>query len=339
VISTLLFSQEGTFREDHLYGTSDDLMFYFTIMTGYFFWDVCICIFQNWELPFKFHAFACFSVYFFSLYPFVQFYMAIVLLFELSTPWLHLRWFLVKLDMAKGKLFLFVQAMFFLSFTFARVLMGPITTVSAFYEISSYIFKGTEHNLIVCLLFIMCGFGLNGLNIYWYSLILIKLLGSSDDKDKQQDSQSSSNADGTTNSNSNSTGNGNGNGNGDCVLDMDMDDMSGGALLASAAEFVSSPFMKSKGYENINSLPDDASPCLHAHAHTHATRRSRALSNGDLVKVNSNLSLNLNVHLSPSLNGHQSPSTRMAVGYGALNVHGREREEEYYHLNYNQQRR
>ena len=65
---------------------------------SYFVWDMYICAVRikenGWQM--LVHALASFAVFLFGLGPFTFYYGAVFILFELSTPFLNIHWFLDK---------------------------------------------------------------------------------------------------------------------------------------------------------------------------------------------------------------------------------------------------
>lgn len=81
--------------EDRIRGYNDHSLFYSSVATGYFLWDTIRC-FQHYSVfgfAFTLHAVFCLAAYFGSLVtPTLQYYAMTFLLFELSTPFIHVAW-------------------------------------------------------------------------------------------------------------------------------------------------------------------------------------------------------------------------------------------------------
>ena len=88
-----VYENGSLFFDDALYGTSDISKLFCVIACGYFFWDIIICLRYGWGFQFIAHAATCITSYVCTLIPFGQHFATTCLLFELSTPLLHGRWF------------------------------------------------------------------------------------------------------------------------------------------------------------------------------------------------------------------------------------------------------
>ncbi|KAJ3025638.1 UNVERIFIED_CONTAM: hypothetical protein HDU68_006922 [Siphonaria sp. JEL0065] len=74
---------------------SGDVM---AIILGYFIWDIYVS-FQIGDPGFIIHGLSAFMVYFLSFKPFIMYYGAVFILYELSTPFLNIHWMCDKLGM------------------------------------------------------------------------------------------------------------------------------------------------------------------------------------------------------------------------------------------------
>ncbi len=110
--------------------------------------------------------------YFYVQRPFIQYMAFPVLLFEISTPFGHIRKMMQQAGIATGRTYLFVQVMFVLTFFVTRILFGyPILYrwANGMYELLQ---SGRVHSRsIVYTLFGTC-IGLSLLNAVWFVLIL-----------------------------------------------------------------------------------------------------------------------------------------------------------------------
>ena len=115
-IAGKLDSVTGMMVYNH-YAFSAESQFYFQIGTGYFLWDIIVSLYYNWGAVYITHGFASFGVFYFSLNPFLhlwgRFYHGV---FELSTPWIHLRE-IMELGGYDGILKTICEGLFALSFT------------------------------------------------------------------------------------------------------------------------------------------------------------------------------------------------------------------------------
>ncbi|KAL1896478.1 hypothetical protein Cpir12675_002767 [Ceratocystis pirilliformis] len=93
---------------------------------GYFLWDLVITsmnlrIFGLGTLA---HAISALGVYCLGFRPFVNHYACIFILWELSTPFLNIHWFLDKLNMTGSKLQAYNGAMLIFTFFICRLVFG-----------------------------------------------------------------------------------------------------------------------------------------------------------------------------------------------------------------------
>jgi len=129
----LLILFDSTFKSDPIYATTD-LSFVVTIISaGYFCYDLYICVFR-WEGPaYLLHGATCSTLYSYcALSGFIHYFAALFLLWELSTPFVYIRWFLYNLNMAGSRLYVGNGLAMLLSFFWARNVMGAFMLVNFF---------------------------------------------------------------------------------------------------------------------------------------------------------------------------------------------------------------
>lgn len=86
-----IWDEEGS-KLSPLFAESPRAMLAFAIATGYFLWDVKLCLSEKkLNVGFTLHACLCFLVYLFGQFPFLNYYGCFFLLFEASTPFLNAR--------------------------------------------------------------------------------------------------------------------------------------------------------------------------------------------------------------------------------------------------------
>lgn len=124
---------DESIRRDHATGYSDTWLLCNTVAAGFFIWDTFVCLkhFKTFGISFVIHAVLCMAAYVLcSLAPIaaggysMPFWCSAALLFESSTPWLNVRYFLLKLKKTDSKLFTLVQIGFGLTFFASRLLWG-----------------------------------------------------------------------------------------------------------------------------------------------------------------------------------------------------------------------
>lgn len=78
-----------------IFGRSRDTEIITVYAIGYFVWDVYISVLHS-TLPFVLHGIISTVVFTIGLKPYIQYYAPVFLMFELSNPFLNLRWFGLK---------------------------------------------------------------------------------------------------------------------------------------------------------------------------------------------------------------------------------------------------
>eukprot|EP01012_Entosiphon_sulcatum_P057557 TRINITY_DN81351_c0_g1_i1.p1 TRINITY_DN81351_c0_g1~~TRINITY_DN81351_c0_g1_i1.p1 ORF type:complete len:241 (+),score=22.79 TRINITY_DN81351_c0_g1_i1:25-747(+) len=112
---------------DHLHNVSDTFRLTAGIAVGFFLWDTVLCAryLRVFGPSFLVHATCCLLLYSASLlFALAPFYTGFVLQWEASTPFLHLRHFLLKSKRTSSPLFVVVSVLFALTFFVSRLLGG-----------------------------------------------------------------------------------------------------------------------------------------------------------------------------------------------------------------------
>eukprot|EP01069_Polyplicarium_translucidae_P005026 Polyplicarium_translucidae@DN2705_c0_g1_i3.p1 len=117
-------------REDKFNGTNPATDFMFVVMLGYFLWDSAVCIwhYRSFGMTFLLHGVICFV----SLYvqqvattDRLNWYLCALALSEASTPFLHIRYVLLKGKATSTRLFTFANTMFLALFVSVRLIAIP----------------------------------------------------------------------------------------------------------------------------------------------------------------------------------------------------------------------
>lgn len=178
--------QDPAMKEDLLYGTSVASIKCISVASAYFFYDMYICVtrFSENGLPFLIHGLLCSLAYAYPLLSGNMHYQgACFLMWELSTPFLYLRWFLIKTNRTDGSLMSIANVLFALAFFGCRIVAGPILSWEYYQasgrEISSpRAFKDNAIPYNVIYGYRVAMFILNGLNFYWfYNIVRIAVTG------------------------------------------------------------------------------------------------------------------------------------------------------------------
>lgn len=151
--------------EDRAFGWDHDVGYMSGIATGYFLWDVMESLVWYEDMGFLAHAVSCLFIFSCSFRPFVCYYAGRFLIWELTTPFLNIHWWLDKTKQTGGT-YQFLNGIVLMTlFVAVRLIYGGYQSTQ---------FWGTLWNIrneAPKALLIPFGFGnilLNGLNWYWF---------------------------------------------------------------------------------------------------------------------------------------------------------------------------
>eukprot|EP00210_Caulerpa_lentillifera_P001294 g1247.t1 len=142
------------------------------ISAGFFLWDTAVAIRRASAdgAEFILHGALCFCFYFYvACTGNFHFYGCSFLLWELSTPFVHLRWLLYKIGKQNSVWYLYNGIGMVVVFGLCRIIWGGY--LGARYFISSFTPQNTISSLTINVMRVIC-VALNGLNWFWYSKIL-----------------------------------------------------------------------------------------------------------------------------------------------------------------------
>ncbi|KAF9030820.1 DUF887-domain-containing protein [Hymenopellis radicata] len=157
--------------DDKAFGWSDRRIGLMTsVASGYFLWDALDAIVNFSDIGFVIHGVACFTIYMGSFRPFVAYFTARCLLWELSTFFLNIHWFLDKTNRTGSKLQLFNGIFLILSFFVVRIVYGGMYITPRF----SSVLWGVRDQIPMAYRFIYLGGNtcLQCLNILWFSKMI-----------------------------------------------------------------------------------------------------------------------------------------------------------------------
>jgi hypothetical protein len=140
-------------------------------------WDVVVVVLYGEGFGFLLHAVGCLFMFSNCHYPYIQYYGCIFLLYELSTPFLHLRGLLINAKCTDGILFKTVQFLFALTFFVVRIVIGWPTLIGWIQDMWGQYQSGQAHSELLILIYLFFGLSLNILNIYWFFIIVKNALG------------------------------------------------------------------------------------------------------------------------------------------------------------------
>jgi hypothetical protein len=155
------------------------------ILIGYSLYDMIICIlrYETSGIWFFIHAFniliSTFCIRKFNIF---YFYSSVYALYEISTPFLHIRWTLIKMKVTNKSLKNTIDVILIISYFCCRIVWGQlIGNYLCTYDLYNNFILNTESDIIVpskpLSWFIILNVQiLNILSIYWFSLMFRKLL-------------------------------------------------------------------------------------------------------------------------------------------------------------------
>ena len=169
---------------DPVFGFSPRAQRAYAFSCAFFIWDAMVCLRDRWGFGFVCHAVACSFCYAAGMQPFLHHIGCFFLLYEASTPFLHLRWFMRVAGHGEGAAYVRVSQAFAAAFGFVRIVLGlPIsaawwTRMVPLLASSAGADRLAEHGVspITVVLYLACNIILNFLNIAWFRKIAVAAL-------------------------------------------------------------------------------------------------------------------------------------------------------------------
>ena len=170
---------------DPVFGFSPRAQRAYAFSCAFFIWDAMVCLRDRWGFGFVCHAVACTFCYAAGMQPFLHHIGCFFLLYEASTPFLHLRWFMRVAGRGESAAYVRVSQAFAAAFGFVRIVLGlPIsaawwTRMVPLLGSSAGAARLAEHGIspVVVVLYLACNIILNFLNIAWFKKIAVAALG------------------------------------------------------------------------------------------------------------------------------------------------------------------
>ncbi|EIM89588.1 DUF887-domain-containing protein [Stereum hirsutum FP-91666 SS1] len=157
---------------DRAFGWDDSVAKLYAISSGYFVWDSVESLIHYEDIGFTVHALACLGIYLFSFRPFLAYYGARFLLWEISTPFLNIHWFIDKTGNT-GSLAQMINGVFLLgTFAGTRLVYGGIMSYRFFHTLRAI------HHQIPFFIALFYGVGnvvLQFLNWFWFTKMIAAL--------------------------------------------------------------------------------------------------------------------------------------------------------------------
>jgi hypothetical protein len=168
-----------------------------TAALGYFIWDAIISLIyvKYFGVGFLTHGVVSSAVFYIGLGPFIAYYSAIFILFELSTPFLNLRWFGLKFpNLFPSSFQLINNSILILIFFFVRICYGWYQASMLFTDFY-YTYQDPRFNTVGAVVIFIGNMILNLLNLYWfyrmvrvaYAILADMFNGSDDHEEAKKD--------------------------------------------------------------------------------------------------------------------------------------------------------
>ncbi|KCV68030.1 hypothetical protein H696_05498 [Fonticula alba] len=172
LLSLVIVCRPGLFPElqaDRIFGTTPFSSGVYAIAGGYFVWDLVFCLlnFETSGWAFLMHAIGSLTLYSLVHAPYLHYYGAVFLLFELSTPLVHLRWLAIRHQWPSAD---FLTLAFGLSFIAVRGIFGWYQTIKYVMDVVAA-YSQTEPRSMFWL-YLVGNLFFNSLNIYWVMLMV-----------------------------------------------------------------------------------------------------------------------------------------------------------------------
>ena len=166
---------------DRMYGVSDESIQTMTIALGYFIYDIIVVIsrYSDNGGAYVLHGIVCSLAYAYAAFSgHIHRYGTMFLMWEISTPWLYIRWMLLKAGLAESRWLTMVNTLFMLSFIGCRNIYGPIMGWD-FFKNSYPDFQSGQGDMPrpILLCYYIAFVTLNTLNYFWLSQMISAVLG------------------------------------------------------------------------------------------------------------------------------------------------------------------
>eukprot|EP00882_Tetradesmus_deserticola_P004986 GHRQ01005255.1.p1 GENE.GHRQ01005255.1~~GHRQ01005255.1.p1 ORF type:complete len:280 (+),score=77.26 GHRQ01005255.1:161-1000(+) len=151
------------------------------ISAGYFLYDTLECMYrlkhEGWD--FLLHGVFCLTVYSFLTHTgYLHFYGAGFLMWELSTPFMHFRWFLYKIGKDTTKLYQYNALAGMAVFFLCRILWGNFLSIMFWVDSVRVLATPAGATLPMAAIWVyrVATVVMNGLNAWWFSKMVTILL-------------------------------------------------------------------------------------------------------------------------------------------------------------------
>ncbi|KAM5356352.1 hypothetical protein ACJ41O_002998 [Fusarium nematophilum] len=177
--------------EERVWGYTGAAGFIQALAAGYFLWDLVVTslnldVFGLGTLA---HAIAALLVYSLGFRPFVNYYACVFILWELSTPFLNVHWFMDKLGMTGSRAQLYNGLMLLLTFFSCRLVYGTYSSFCVFLDVwaginahpkietlaaptMSFVDQDSTVPFWLGAAYLVANLTLNSLNFYWFFMMI-----------------------------------------------------------------------------------------------------------------------------------------------------------------------
>merc|ERR1712232_1209949 len=174
-----LTNPEEQFYKDRMMGYSDRVNHVFTFCSAFFIYDLGILFrLPKFKAQFLVHHLSALVGYLIVQRPYAQFYALLSLIMEASSPALSVRTLMLMSGFKGTKELRIVENIFGFSFMIVRIIFGIPVTLAAQYEAFMHYYNGHAPSAFGYWWIMICNSMVLFLNIYWFSLMVFKKVGS-----------------------------------------------------------------------------------------------------------------------------------------------------------------
>ncbi|KAF6763948.1 TLC domain-containing protein [Ephemerocybe angulata] len=164
-----IWKEDGALDSDRAFGWDDRVGYTYAVACGYFIWDTLDAIYNFVDVGFVIHGVACTLIYSMSYRPFVAYYGARCLLWEISTFFLNIHWFLDKTNRTGSTLQLANGVALLFAFFSVRLVYGGSISYQFFVTLLNI---WRQMPFAYTFVFGLGNFALQGLNWLWFSKMI-----------------------------------------------------------------------------------------------------------------------------------------------------------------------
>ena len=177
--AAVVLPQSAALQSDVYGGDVDRAPAIFVVLAvsaGYFLWDLAVTLYEGWGGGFLIHAVCCNFVYLNALHPFFAYFAVSFLLYEASTPLLHLRQCFIYAKATSTLAFKIINVAFILTFFAVRIVFGFKLSFTMWLPTAWRLVTEQQHlvhSFPIVAVFVSICVVLNALNIYWLTSLVM----------------------------------------------------------------------------------------------------------------------------------------------------------------------